>query len=396
MSEKNDGRPGQDTPPSGESPADQRAPEGTGETAGPPVPPPAPEPEAEASEPPRGIVAALALVLVLLLLVLGAGAAYWFQQRLQALEAGQQGVVTEQALAERSQALEQRIAELGGRVSNLSERLDSRLQGIAELRARVESEADARTALADRVDQLFRRMESSRSDWRHAEAAYLAGIADYRARLLGDVDGALEALEAADQLLAGLGGEGVDARQGVAAAIDQLLQAEEPDLGRISDGISAVSRQLSDLPLAADVDRFAPTPDAADTAAGEGDAAPADEGWRARLRRAWEELREGLAGLVTVSRDRQVQPLPSPDTRFLLEQNLSLQLESARLAALRGNPEPYRAALERVDRWVEAYFDTGDPAVSALRERLAALREANVTADIPDIRDALAPVRNWE
>lgn len=358
-----------------------------------PAPPPPPSLEEGEAGPPRGFAGALALVLVILLLVLGAGAAYWFQERLSRLEASQAEAVSEQVLSERSAALEERIAELGGRISNLNERVDSRLQGLAELEARIGNEAESRQALADRVDQLFRRMESSRSDWRHAEAAYLAGVADYRARLLGDVDGALEALEAADQLLAGLGGEGVDARQAIAEAIDQLLAAEEPDLAAVSDGLTAVSSRLADLPLGADVDRFASEPPPEDEATPQ---APAGDGWRERLRRAWTELREGLSGLVTVSRDRRVEPLPTPEARFLLQQNLSLQLESARLAALRGNPEPYRGALERVDRWVAAYFDTGDESVAAVREEIARLREISVSADIPDIRDTLAPVRNWE
>lgn len=397
MSEKNDGKPPRDPEagPEQEGGATEATQQPGEPAGGAPAVPPAQPPEGEAAEarPPRGFAGALALVLVIVLLVLGAGAAYWFQERLRSLEAAGADTVSRTALEAQGNALEQRIAEIGGRVTNLNERLDARLQGMAELQARVESLDEARGALADRVDQLFRRMESSRSDWRHAEAAYLAGIADYRVRLLGDVDGALEALEAADELLAGLGGEGVDARRGLAAAIDQLLAAERPELDGVSDGLTAVARQLADLPLAADVDRFAAEPG---SGSGAPDPAPAGDGWRDRLAQAWAELREGLSRLVTVSRDRRVEPLPTPEARFLLEQNLTLQLESARLAAFRGNAETYRGALQRVDRWVAAYFDTDAEPVQAVRERLTRLRERTVTAELPDIREALAPVRNWE
>jgi len=401
MSEKNDGKPPRD-PDSGAEQADGATASGeapqSGETAESTAAPPTEPPPGETREggeaaPPKGFAGALALVLVIVLLVLGAGAAYWFQERLRSLEAAQADAVPRSALEQQAAALEERIAGIDGRVSNLNETVDARLQGLAELRARVGSLDEARTALADRVDQLFRRMESSRSDWRHAEAAYLASIADYRARLLGDVDGALEALEAADELLAGLGGEGVDARRGLAAAIDQLLAADRPERDAVSEGITAIAQQLAELPLGADIDRFATEPDAGDADA----AAPAgDGGWRDRLTRAWNELREGFSELVTVSRDRKVEPLPTPEARFLLEQNLTLQLEAARLAAFRGNSETYRGALARVDEWVAAYFDTSAEPVQGVRERLARLRETPVTAEVPDIREALAPVRNWE
>jgi uroporphyrin-3 C-methyltransferase len=182
---------------------------------------------------------------------------------------------------------------------------------------------------------------------------------------------------------------GIDRREAIGEAVDRLLAVDRVDMVAINRGLDRVADQLDDLPLAAGVTEF--EQDAADSA-GSGAETSADGGWQSRLERARERLLEGLGGLVTVSRDRQVEPLPEPESRFLLQQNLLLQIESARLAALRGEPATYRDALQRVDDWVAAYFDSASPMVSAVRERLDGLMQEPVKVETPDIAGVLSPV----
>jgi uroporphyrin-3 C-methyltransferase len=281
------------------------------------------------------------------------------------------------------------LGELNGRVTNLNEQLESRLQSLAQLENRMADQVSARRELADRVDQLYRRMNSETDDWRIAEAGYLARMAVHRVRFNGDIAGALEALEAADVLLSGLGGVGIDRREAIGRAVDQLLDVERIDQVAINRGLDRVADQLGSLPLAAGIQRF----ETADTTAGARSDAPSG-GWQARLDRAGDRLMTGLSELVTVSRDRQVEPLPEPESRFLLQQNLRLQIESARLAALRGETTTYDNALKRIDDWVSAYFDSSAESVSAVRERLADLMDEPVKVERPAIGETLAPVLN--
>mgnify|MGYP000317631030 CR=1 FL=1 len=345
-------------------------------------PTPAPRPTRHAAG--RG-----ALTVAVLVAVLGAAGGGYLYLQMQSLIEAQSRMADQsdlQALADEQQSA---VGALNGRVTNLNEALESRLQSLARLENRMADQVAARKELADRVDQLYRRMQSETDDWRIAEAGYLARMAVHRVRFNGDIAGALEALEAADILLSGLGGTGIDRREAIGEAVDRLLAVDRVDMVAINRGLDRVADQLDELPLAAGVTRFEQ-----DTAGGGEDAgANAAEGdWQTRLKRARDRLLEGLGGLVTVSRDRQVEPLPEPESRFLLQQNLLLQIESARLAALRGEADTYRDALQRVDNWVAAYFDSASPAVSAVRERLIELMQLPVAVQAPNIADVLSPL----
>ncbi len=367
-------------------PPEQESPEPEPHEPEPTEPEPVTQAPANQPTPPRrsraGVVA---LVAVLLVAALTGAGGWYLHQQVQSLVDTRSQYAEQSALDALAARQSERVGEVGGRLDALSDTLEGRLQAIARLENRLADQVEARGSLADRVDQLYRRMESETDDWREAEAAYLAGIAVNRVRFNGDIGGALEALEAADRLLAGLGGAGVDAREAIAAATNRLLDAERGDRAAIMTGLGRVADQLDDLPLAEGIARRS-----ADDAEAPASTPPA--GWQARLERAWQQLRSGLEGLVTVSRNRQVEPLPDPEARFLLQQNLLLQLESARLAALGGDAEGYRAAVARVDGWVAAYFDSASGAVVDVRERLAELGDLRIQADRPAIADDLEPL----
>ncbi|MEX0373176.1 uroporphyrinogen-III C-methyltransferase [Spiribacter roseus] len=344
------------------------------------------EPAAPATGRGPGRLALVVALLVALLVAAGGGYLIWQMQQLADAQADLAARSELETLRDDQQTA---LGELNGRVTNLNEQLESRLQSLAQLENRMADQVSARRELADRVDQLYRRMNSETDDWRIAEAGYLARMAVHRVRFNGDIAGALEALEAADVLLSGLGGVGIDRREAIGRAVDQLLDVERIDQVAINRGLDRVADQLGSLPLAAGIQRF----ETADTTAGARSDAPA-EGWQARLDRAGDRLMTGLSELVTVSRDRQVEPLPEPESRFLLQQNLRLQIESARLAALRGEPATYDNALKRIDDWVSAYFDSSAESVSAVRKRLADLMDEPVKVERPAIGETLAPVLN--
>ena len=344
------------------------------------------EPAAPATGRGHGRLALVVALLVALLVAAGGGYLIWQMQQLADAQADLAARSELETLRNDQQTA---LGELNGRVTNLNEQLESRLQSLAQLENRMADQVSARRELADRVDQLYRRMNSETDDWRIAEAGYLARMAVHRVRFNGDIAGALEALEAADVLLSGLGGVGIDRREAIGRAVNQLLDVERIDQVAINRGLDRVADQLGSLPLAAGIQRF----ETADTTAGARSDAPAG-GWQARLDRAGDRLMTGLSELVTVSRDRQVEPLPEPESRFLLQQNLRLQIESARLAALRGETATYENALQRIDDWVSAYFDSSAESVSAVRERLADLMDEPVTVERPAIGESLAPVLN--
>ncbi len=349
---------------------------------------PAQDAETPVPEKTGGVTGPLALVTVLVLAILVGGAAWHFHQQLLALQNEQSGFASAGQLQALDEAQDERMGEIAGRVETLNSALDSRLEAIARLENRMTDQRESAQVLADRVDQLYRRMQSENDDWRIAEAAYLGRIALHRLQFNDDVAGALEALEAADTLLAGLGGSGVDRREAIARATDRLLEVSPPDKAGIHRSLSRLADALPELPLAEGLQTG--------TAAAEEQAGPASGGmvedWSARAERAWGRLREGLSELVVISRNREVAPLPDPESRFLLQQNLMLQVETARLAALRGEADVYAQSIARIQAWVDAYFDSASEAVAAVNERLDELAAESVAFTPPAIADDLAPL----
>ncbi|MBS3785811.1 MAG: uroporphyrinogen-III C-methyltransferase [Gammaproteobacteria bacterium] len=331
-----------------------------------------PEPSDAVATPAKsGRVWPLIILILIILLAAAAGGAGWvFDQRLKEQAAVQQNLVSD---------VQQQLGEMAGRVTVLNQALESRLEGVARLENRVN---DLRDAISRRAE------EAEETNWQEAEAAWLARLAIHRLRFNADYEGSLEALKAADALLAELGGAGIDGRAAIAEAVDRLLQADRPETPLITQGLTALSERLDELPLAQDV------ASAAGSAEPLTDTAPAPTGVWERVQRAWDRLVAGLEGLVVVSRERTVVPLPDPEERFLLQQNLQLKAESARLAALMGDAQSYDAALEQIDGWVDAYFDTVAPEVVDVRERIAELRERVVVAEQPDIQAPLQRLVN--
>lgn len=338
-------------------------------------------------QPPRRIAGVLALIAVLVLALALGGMGWWGYQQLEQLRAAQTGLVERSALTALERDQQDRLGEMAGRVSNLNERVETRLESLAQMQNRVEDGAAARRNLTDRVDQLYRRMQAERADWQGAEAAYLARIAQHRLRFNADVAGALEALEAADRLLAGLGGAAVDRREALAAATNQLLAVKPIDQVEINRRLTRIANALDQLPLAAGI---APAP-AADATTADSDNAD-DQNAGSRLDRAWQRLQQGLGELVTISRERAVEPLPDSRSRFLLQQNLMLQVETARLAALQGEPETYQQALSQMQQWVESYFDSAAQSVRQVNGEIEALQATSVAMEPPRIAALLAPV----
>ncbi|MDR9406347.1 MAG: uroporphyrinogen-III C-methyltransferase [Spiribacter sp.] len=338
-------------------------------------------------QPPRRIAGVLALIAVLVLALALGGMGWWGYQQLEQLRAAQTGLVERSALTALERDQQDRLGEMAGRVSNLNERVETRLESLAQMQNRVEDGAAARRNLTDRVDQLYRRMQAERADWQGAEAAYLARIAQHRLRFNADVAGALEALEAADRLLAGLGGAAVDRREALAAATNQLLAVKPIDQVEINRRLTRIANALDQLPLAAGI---APAP-AADATTADSDNAD-DQNAGSRLDRAWQRLQQGLGELVTISRERAVEPLPDSRSRFLLQQNLMLQVETARLAALQGESETYQQALSQMQQWVESYFDSAAQSVRQVNSEIEALQATSVAMEPPRIAALLAPV----
>lgn len=338
------------------------------------------------------VVAAVALVVALAVAGGGAWGGWWLYQRLQAVSASAEGFVTDGELDERTGPLSQRLQRLDARLANLNEQVGGRGDAIAELRSRLDGIGEDQQALAERMGRVEEMARTNKDDWQRSEAAYLATVAVHRLRYYRDVDAALQALKEADELLSDFGGREIEARKGVARAIDRLIEVEPPRVDHILGQLEQLRGRIDDLPVDTG-------PDPLITETGGGSDAPAQmtgEGWRDRLDNAWGQFTGSLGQLVTISSERKVAPLRTPEERFFLTQNLKLQIEAARMAVLRGEQPAFDRSIQRLDDWLGTYFDPDADAVSSLRGDLDTLADARVRVTLPDIAPLLAPVRAFE
>ena len=123
----------------------------------------------------------------------------------------------------------------------------------------------------------------------------------------------------------------------------------------------------------------------------------ADDGETTGAARAWAAVKDAASDLIRVTPpDVERVALITPDVAELARSNLSLQLQAARLALLRGEPDIFRQSLDDADAWIEIYFDTGSQPVRSARQTMREIRSEYATAVPPDISQSLRLLRRYK
>ncbi|MBZ0072242.1 MAG: uroporphyrinogen-III C-methyltransferase [Thiohalobacteraceae bacterium] len=349
-----------------------------------PTPPPA---STDPSAPPAATTTSrrdYALPLAVLALLSSAGigvGGYFIGHEVHRLDAVQREVLGR--VDDRTQAFDQRLATFTGR-------LDDELAASERARHTLEGEqrtlAAAQVALEGSLGTLRAQLGRGQSGWVLAEVQYLLRVANQRLQLQRDVGTAVAALSSADQRLQELADPGLNpVREQLAREIAALNAVAQPDIPGIALALDSLATRVATLPL-----KDTRPSHGAEVETEPGGAAPTANDWRRLPALVWRELKR----LVVVRRDATpVAALLAPEQQYFLQQNLRLQLESARLAALQAAPEPYQASLRTARAWLDTYFAGDDPRVTAVLGRLAQLAEIDVRPALPDISASLRQLR---
>ena len=103
-----------------------------------------------------------------------------------------------------------------------------------------------------------------------------------------------------------------------------------------------------------------------------------------------------MSGLVKVTPpDEAKLALISPDAEFFLRNNVALQLQSARLALLRGEQAVFEQALDDTSALITQYFDGESAAVVGALETLTEVRNTVLRTAVPDISGSLRLLRQY-
>ncbi len=121
-----------------------------------------------------------------------------------------------------------------------------------------------------------------------------------------------------------------------------------------------------------------------------------DDSEQSGVDRAWGSVKDAMSGLVKVTPPDQAKlALVSPDAEYFLRNNIALQLQSARLALLRGEQAMFEQTLDDASALLDSYFDTGSAPVESAQLTIAEIRDNVFTASVPDISESLRLLRQF-
>ena len=309
------------------------------------------------------------------------------------------------AADEGESALASSVADLGGRVAESGEALANLDRGLAELgdqSSRASSDIDAlrrdfenRVGLFDSLPPRVATLEDSiaalqgvsagaRETFLLAESEYYMQIANAQLQLAGNPQLAALALGMADERIVQLADP---ALTGVRRAISDELAAldamEKPDIEGVTLTLASLARVADTLPLR-------------EAGADEADDAAVDDEETGRMGRAWNSVKGAMSGLVKVTPPDEAQmPLIAPEQVYFLRTNLALQLQSARLALLRGEKAVFEQSLDDAAHWLRRYFDTESTQVASALTTIGEIRDGLFAVSPPDISESLRLLRQF-
>lgn len=320
------------------------------------------------------------LWLLSLLAVLGSGLlGFVFLQQRQAMEtlAGDAYTLQQNSAAfdQRSAAFEQRLAAAEAARADLAQQLQSVLDASGDSAQQADVTA-LRTQLAALRRDLAALAASSNEDQVLVEARSLLRLAQQQAGLGRNVDAAISLYMSAATSLQQNNSPAVQpALAALQLELDALRAVQLPDIQGIYLQLGELQQQLATLSVQSEDD--APLQFVAPETAAE----PATASW-------WEQIKHTISQYFVVTRrDEPVLAQLTPQQAALIQQAIALQLESARLALLQGEPRVYQAALAAAAQSITQQLQgESKPAVLASLQRL---HDTAIVAVIPSLGQAL-------
>ena len=280
--------------------------------------------------------------------------------------------------------LEASIAELETADSGTADQLDFLQRDVDNRLQMLDSLPPRMSSLESTLATLQGISTGARNTWLLAEAEYYMQIANAQLQLAGNPYLAAQALRMADERVVQLADPALtDVRRAVADELAALDGMEKPDIEGVTLTLSSLARVVASLPL-----REIAATDGADAEGVDPELSGVD--------RAWESVKGAVSGLVRITGpDEAAMPLLTPEAVYFLRTNLTLQLQSARLALLQGEQAVFEQSLDDAATWLEEYFDSESAQVSSALQTIAEIRGGMVAVAKPEISESLRLLRQF-
>jgi uncharacterized protein HemX len=336
-----------------------------------------PATEAPRATPRAPFVSSLALLFAFI--AISVAGMLWWQYRQFYVSLDQTDLAAAQAL-ERVRA-EQRA--LQDELADANEDVDTLRQLNASLGERLDALPGRFVALEERLDAVQGGSFDARGNLLRSEAEYYLTVANTELALAGDYETAVTALELADGRLAEIANpELAPVRQAIAGELLALRSLRLPDIEGIVFSLGRLAARADELPLRADLPVSLATATAEELEAEPG------------LGRLWLSIKRTLLDLIRV--ERRDDPVPqalSAAERALSRRQLEVELELARVAALRADRQAFLSGLEMAIALLQRDFDTESSDVEGALALLGELRGFDIDPAKPSIGGSLNLLR---
>jgi uncharacterized protein HemX len=258
------------------------------------------------------------------------------------------------------------------------------VRGDVEDQIRLLNSLPARmTSVEDSVASLAGISAGARQTFLLAEAEYYLQIANAQLQLANNPHLASLALGMADERVTSLSDPALTAvRRTISNELAALEVMEKPDIEGATLTLASLARVVEVLPLA--------------SRAAQDEATVEDDTDQSGVDRAWGSVKDAMSGLVRVTPPDQAKlALVSPDAEYFLRNNIALQLQSARLALLRGEQAIFEQTLDDTSALLNTYFDTESAQVQSAQLTISEIRDSIFTASAPDISESLRILRQY-
>jgi uncharacterized protein HemX len=224
--------------------------------------------------------------------------------------------------------------------------------------------------------------DGSRDTWLLGEAEYYMQLANAQLQLAGNPALAALALGMADERIAQLANPALtNVRIALADEVATLEGMQTTDIEGVTLKLASIARVVETLPLRP-IDRI------------EDEAAATPEEELGPMDRAWSKFKGATSDMIKHrTTDETVMPLISPEAEYFLRTNLALQMQTARLALLRGERQIYESSLNDSAEWLSTYFDATSSQVGSALDTITELKSAMIAAENPDISGSLRLLR---
>jgi uroporphyrin-3 C-methyltransferase len=294
--------------------------------------------------------------------------------------------------------LESQVATTRRSVTELADRVDAINVGEAATTADVDAlrgELDERIRLLDSLPSRMSTLESTmaslagvstsaRNTWLLAEGEYYLQIANAQLQLANNPQLASMALSMADERVVQIADPALtDVRRAISDELAALDIMEKPDIAGTTLTLASLARVVESLPLARAVLADAPGDESVDAE-------------QSGMNRAWTSMKSAVSGLVKVTPPEQDKlVMLTTDGEYILRNNIALQLQSARLALLRGEQAVFEQSLDDTSALLDEFFDADSAQVASTRETLSEIRGNVFTTSAPDISQSLRLLRQY-